>query len=107
MNLHQLPASRMAELIRSRQISPVELVKTHLARIESLNPKLNAFIELRAEQALAEAEAAEKSLRRGDSVGFLHGIPISIKSAIAGAGLKWECGSRTRAGFIAQQDAVL
>lgn len=97
----------MADLVRSRQISPVELVRAHLARIERFNPKLNAFVELREDPALAEANAAEQALDRGDPPGPLHGIPISIKSAVAVAGLKFECGSRTRAGLIAQQDAVL
>jgi Asp-tRNA(Asn)/Glu-tRNA(Gln) amidotransferase A subunit family amidase len=97
----------MAELVRSRQISPVDLVNAHLTRIECLNPKLNAFIELRADQALTEAQTAEKAVQRGDALGPLHGIPISIKSSIAVAGLKFECGSRTRAGLIAKKDAVL
>ena len=97
----------MAELVRSREVSPVELVNAHLSRIERLNLKLNAFIELRTELALAEARAAETAVQRGHAVGPLHGVPISIKSSIAVAGLKLECGSRTRAGLIAQRDAAL
>src|SRR5690348_17177922 len=107
MHLHQLPASRMAELVRCGQISPVELVQAHVARIERLNPKLNAFIELRAHSALADAQAAEEAVQHGDEVGPLHGVPVSIKSSIAIAGLKFECGSRTRAGLVAKKDAVL
>src|ERR1700741_5344559 len=107
MNLHQLAASQMAELVRRRQVSPVELVEWHLARIEDLNPALNAFIELRTNEALAGAKAAEKALSKSDPLGPLHGIPVSVKSAVAVAGLKFECGSRTRAGLVAQQDAVL
>ena len=107
MNLHDLPAGQMAGLVRSSQVSPVELVKAHLTRIEELNPKLNAFIELRTDQALAEAKAAEKAIQRRDRIGPLHGVPISIKSAVAVAGSKFECGSRSRAGLIAQEDAVL
>src|SRR5207248_2262987 len=107
MNLHQLPATEIAEQVRRRQISPTELVEAHLARIERLNPKLNAFIELRMDEALAEAKAAEKKVEKSDPLAPLHGDPISIKSAIAVAGLKFECGSPTRAGLVAQQDAVL
>src|SRR6266481_3205484 len=107
MDLHQLPATRMAELVRSRHISPVDLVNAHFTRIERFNPKLNAFIELRADQALTEAQTAEKAVQRGEALGPLHGIPVSIKSSIAVAGLKFECGSRTRAGLIAKKDAVL
>src|SRR5689334_20619528 len=104
---HCLPIHRMTELIRSRQISSFELADIHLQRIERINPDLNAFVELRSDEALAEAGAVDKALQRGEAVGPLHGIPISIKSAIAVARLKFECGSRTRFGFIAEQDAVL
>lgn len=97
----------MASLIRERKLSPVELVGAHFARIEALNPKLNAFIELRTESAMAEAQGAENAVQRGDAVGPLHGVPISIKSSVAVSGLRHECGSRTRAGIVAQQDAVL
>ncbi|PYY12808.1 MAG: amidase, partial [Acidobacteria bacterium] len=107
MNLHELPASRMAELVACRQVSPVELVEAHLERIGRLNPKLNAFIELRTDLARAEARSAEKAVQAGDALGRLHGIPVSIKSSIAVAGLKFECGSRTRAGLVAKKDAVL
>jgi Asp-tRNA(Asn)/Glu-tRNA(Gln) amidotransferase A subunit family amidase len=107
MQIHQLSLAQMAELVRSREISPVEIVDAHLDRIEQLNPKLNAFIELRANAAFQEAKAAEEAVRRADPLGALQGVPISIKSAIAVAGLKHECGSRTRAGVIASQDAVL
>src|SRR5207302_6178433 len=107
MQLHQLSLAQMAELIRWRKLSPVELVRAYLERIEELNPKLNAFIELRAEAALFEAKAAESAGERGDQLGLLHGVPISIKSSIAVNGLRFECGSPTRRGIVAQQDAVL
>ena len=96
----------MAELVRAGKLSPVEIVDAHLHRIEQLNPKLNAFVELRKD-ALQEAKAAEEAVRRGVGLGPLHGVPITIKSSIAVAGMKYECGSRTRAGLVAQKDAVL
>jgi Asp-tRNA(Asn)/Glu-tRNA(Gln) amidotransferase A subunit family amidase len=105
--LHQLSLSQMCSLIHERKLSPVELVRHHLDRVERLNSQLNAFIELRAEAALREAQAAETAIVRGEPLSPLHGIPISIKSAIAVAGLKQECGSRTRAGIVAKEDAVL
>jgi Asp-tRNA(Asn)/Glu-tRNA(Gln) amidotransferase A subunit family amidase len=107
MDIHHRSAAEIAELIRSREISPVEVVRAHFDRIDELNPKLNAFIELRRDAALHEAQVAEHALTRHDDLGPLHGVPISIKSSIAIAGLKHECGSRTRAGLVAQQDAVL
>jgi Asp-tRNA(Asn)/Glu-tRNA(Gln) amidotransferase A subunit family amidase len=106
-SIHQLSVVQMSQLIRERRLSVLELVKAHLDRIEQLNPQLNAFIELRREAALREARIADQTLERGERVGSLHGIPISIKSSIAVAGLRHECGSRTRAGIVASEDAVL
>jgi Asp-tRNA(Asn)/Glu-tRNA(Gln) amidotransferase A subunit family amidase len=105
--LPQTSLADLATLIRNREVSPVEVVKAHLDRIEELNPDLNAFIELRSEAALDEARRAEAALLAGKNPGPLHGIPLSIKSAIAVAGLRQECGSRTRSGFIAERDAFL
>jgi len=97
----------MSQLIREQKLSPVELLRAHYARIERLNPRLNAFIELRQEDALAEARAAEEAVGRNAKLGALHGVPVSIKSSIAVAGFKFECGSPTRRGIIASEDAVL
>ena len=107
MHLHQFSLSQIAGNIRARELSPVEVLRAHLERIEQFNPKLNAIIEVRADSALREARAAENAIANGEEIGPLHGIPISIKSAIAVAGLKQECGSRTRLGLVANQDAVL
>jgi Asp-tRNA(Asn)/Glu-tRNA(Gln) amidotransferase A subunit family amidase len=107
MQIHQISLTQIAELVRAGELSPVEVVYAHLHRIEQLNPKLNAFIELRTEAALREAQVAEDKVRRKEHLGPLHGVPISIKSSIAVAGLKHECGNRTRVGIVAQEDAVL
>ena len=82
----------MAVNIRSRKISPVELTEAHLARIACLNPKLNAYVHVDAEGARQQAEAAESALtsRVGrDSLGPLHGVPLSMKSSVDVAG--WPC----------------
>ena len=105
--LHQLSLAQMSQFIRERKLSPLELLGAHYTRIERLNPKLNAFIELRQEAAIAEARAAEEAVVHNAKVGALHGVPISIKSSIAVAGLKFECGSPTRRGIVASEDAVL
>lgn len=102
-----LPIARMNQLIRERKFSPVELLRAHYKQIERLNPKLNAFIELRQAAAIVEAQAAEQAVGRNAKLGPLHGIPISIKSSIAVGGLKFECGSPTRKGIVASEDAVL
>jgi Asp-tRNA(Asn)/Glu-tRNA(Gln) amidotransferase A subunit family amidase len=100
-------AVAMAEQIRQKKLSPVELVDAHLARIEKLNPKLNAFVQVEAEGAHREARAAEDAVLRGEKLGPLHGVPVSIKSSIEVAGLRCEAGSKLRAGFVASRDAPL
>src|SRR4051795_5653179 len=97
----------MAELVRQKQLSPVELVEAHYQQIELLNPALNAFVDLRHDAAFAEARDLEARIAQGDEVGPLAGVPISIKSCIDVAGMKCEAGSKLRAGNIPQSDAVL
>ncbi|MGA9510842.1 MAG: amidase [Candidatus Sulfotelmatobacter sp.] len=102
-----LSAVSMAEKIRGQTISPVELLDAHLAQIERLNPKLNAFIQIDSERARRAARDAESSIRKRGKIGPLHGVPISIKSSISVEGLRWEAGTRLRTGFVARQDAPL
>jgi len=97
----------MAEQIREKKLSPVELVEAHLARIEQLNPKLNAFVQVDADGARRQARAAETAATRGEKVGPLHGVPLSVKSSIEVAGLRCEAGTKLRAGYVASQDAPL
>lgn len=100
-------ASSMAARVAAKRLAPVELVEAHLQQIEKLNPKLNAFVDLRPEAALAEARAAETKVTNGDQLGPLHGVPLSIKSCVDVAGLKCEAGSKLRAGNVPKKDAVL
>ena len=102
-----LSAVTMAEQVREKKISPVELADAHLAKIDHLNPKLNAFVHVDAERVRGEARIAEAAVISGRSLGPLHGVPISIKSSIEVAGLRCEAGTRLRSGFIAVKDAPL
>src|SRR5438445_2209680 len=102
-----LSATEMAKGIREKQLSPVELIEAHLSRIETLNPKMNAFVQLAAERARSQAQAAETAVMGGKVWGPLHGVPISIKSSIEVAGLRCEAGTRLRAGLVAEKDAPL
>jgi len=102
-----LSAVSMAEQIRQKKLSPVELMAAHLARIEQLNPKLNAFVQVDAEGARRQARAAEEAVVRGEKLGPLHGVPVSIKSSIEVNGMRSEAGTKLRAGFVAAQDAPL
>jgi Asp-tRNA(Asn)/Glu-tRNA(Gln) amidotransferase A subunit family amidase len=102
-----LSAVSMAEQIRQKKLSPIELVEAHLARIEKLNPKLNAFVQVDAEGARRQARAAEGAVVRGEKLGPLHGVPVSIKSSMEVEGMRCESGTRLREGFVATQDAPL
>src|SRR6202451_1911604 len=102
-----LPSASIPQQIRKKKISPVELVQAHLAKIARLNPQLNAFVQVDSEGALRAARSAEAAVTRGETLGPLHGVPISIKSSLEVAGLRCEAGTRLRAGFVARQDAPL
>src|SRR5438445_1099038 len=103
-----LSATSMAEQIRQKKLSPVELVEAHLAKIARLNPQLNAFVQVDADTALRQARVAEHSVTQGQSLGPLHGVPLSIKSSInVGGGLRCEAGTKLRAGCVPSPDAPL
>ena len=102
-----LPAVTMAEQVRTRKLSPVELAQAHLEKIARLNPKLNAFVHVDPDQVLRQARAAESAVMKAGPLGPLHGVPISIKSSIDVAGLRCESGTRLRAGRIPTADAPL
>jgi Asp-tRNA(Asn)/Glu-tRNA(Gln) amidotransferase A subunit family amidase len=102
--------STIAEItasIRSKKVSPVEIVDAHLSRIESLQPKLNAFVHLDAGAARAQARAAEAAVSRSQALGLLHGVPVTLKSCIDVA--NWPCpaGSLLRKDYVPRSDAPL
>jgi aspartyl-tRNA(Asn)/glutamyl-tRNA(Gln) amidotransferase subunit A len=94
-----------SEQIRRRTISPVELTRDCLARIEQLNPRLNAFITVTAESALDQAQIAQDEIQRGDWRGPLHGIPIGLKDLIDTAGVRTTAGSAMFKDRVPSQDA--
>src|SRR6267154_2056264 len=102
-----LPAVVMAEQIRNKKISPVELIEAHLAQIEKLNPQLNAFVQVDAQGARRAAHDAEIAVMQRTTLGPLHGVPVSIKSSLEVAGMRCESGTRLRAGFVPTADAPL
>jgi Asp-tRNA(Asn)/Glu-tRNA(Gln) amidotransferase A subunit family amidase len=102
-----LSATAMAKGIREKKISPVELIDAHLAQIERLNPKLNAFVHVDADGARHAAQIAEAAVARNEIPGPLHGVPVSIKSSLEVAGFRCESGTRLRAGFVPTRDAAL
>ena len=96
--------TRLAELIRNRKVSPVEVVESCLSRIELLNPKLNAIVTI-APDVMEKAREAEAAVMRGDALGPLHGVPVTIKDTIETEGLRTTSGSAMRAQFIPEHDA--
>jgi amidase len=106
-DLNFLSAVAMAEQIRRKELSPVELVEAHLEQIEKLNPRLNAFVQVDIAGARSQAKAAEQAVARGLVVGPLHGVPLSIKSSMDVRGMRCESGTKLRKGHIAEKDAPL
>jgi aspartyl-tRNA(Asn)/glutamyl-tRNA(Gln) amidotransferase subunit A len=97
----------VAEMIRTRQVSPVEVTRRVLARIDALDHTLNAFVTVLSEQALAEASEAEREILGGRYSGPLHGIPVSIKDLFATQGIRTTAGSRVLANHIPDHDATV
>ncbi|MFZ0292117.1 MAG: amidase, partial [Candidatus Sulfotelmatobacter sp.] len=97
--------SELAPRLRRREVSPLELTRTCLDRIDKLNPRLNAFITVTAESALAEARAAEREIFHGEWRGPLHGIPIAIKDLIDTAGVRTSAASALYQNRVPVEDA--
>jgi aspartyl-tRNA(Asn)/glutamyl-tRNA(Gln) amidotransferase subunit A len=104
--IHYQEATALAALIRTKQLSSHEVVQAHLDRIEAVNPKINAVVTLMAEDALTSADAADKAVTSGASLGPLHGVPFSIKDALDTAGVLTHRGSKLFAGNIPGKDAT-
>ena len=98
-------ATELADAIRDRQISAVELLDAHLARIEERNPALNAIVTLDADRARARAKEADEAQARGEFWGLLHGVPVTIKDAIATEGIRTTGGHEPLADYVPNEDA--
>jgi aspartyl-tRNA(Asn)/glutamyl-tRNA(Gln) amidotransferase subunit A len=101
-----LPASEQARLVRASELSPLEVVDAALARIEALDPRVNAFTELRADLARAEARALGERIARGDDPGPLAGLPIGVKDLEDVAGMRTTYGSVPFRDRVARRDSV-
>ncbi len=99
-------AVELANRIRAREISAVEVVETHLARIDAVNPSLNAVVTRCDEMAIDRAKQADAALARGDTPGPLHGLPITIKDAFDTAGVRSTGGSKGRAHYVPTSNAT-
>jgi len=100
------PARELAELIRNRALSPVELMKNTLARIETLNPALNAFVQLCPDRAMAEAREIEARILEGETPGPLAGIPLGVKDLEDVKGMVTSFGSIPYKDNVAEEDSI-
>ncbi|TXM57739.1 amidase [Methylobacterium sp. WL120] len=98
-------ATRLAELIRTRQLSPVEVVQAHLDRIAAVDPQINAIVTV-ADGALAAAKEAEAAVMAGRELGPLHGVPFTVKDSIDTAGVMTQRGSPIFKGRTPEADAT-
>src|SRR5258705_7594287 len=103
-----MPAWEMAAAIGRKKVSPVEVMKEVLARIDRLNPTLNAFVTLTAEQAMRDARAAERALgKKGAKLGPLHGVPFSTKDLVLTKGIRTTFGTRLYADNVPTETAPM
>jgi aspartyl-tRNA(Asn)/glutamyl-tRNA(Gln) amidotransferase subunit A len=98
-------ATKLAELIRTREVSPVEVMKAHLDRIKAINPKVNAIVTI-AKNALESAREAEAAVQRGDELGPLHGVPFTVKDSIDTANVPTQRGTPIFKGRTPDKDAT-
>lgn len=105
--LYELPATVLAELIRTGEVSAVEVVDAHIARIEAVNPRLNAIVEDRFADARREATLADARVRAGGELPALLGVPCTIKEFIGVTGMSWTAGLYARRGRRADVDATV
>src|SRR5688500_10155686 len=103
-----LPATTLARVIGKKQVSPVEVVNAVLARIDKVNPALNAFVTLADEQARRDARAAERALtKRGATLGPLHGVPFAVKDLVITKGVRTTFGTPIYRDNIPTEDAPI
>ena len=102
------PATTLADMIRKKKVSPVEVVAATLTRIEKLNPRLNAYVTVLADEAAARAKAAERALtRRSATLGPLHGVPYSVKDLVVTRGVRTTFGTLLYRDNVPTEDAPI
>jgi len=106
-SLCDLGAFELAARIRRKEVSARDVMAAHLARIERINPKVNAIVTVVAERAMADAAKADEQTARGGTLGVLHGLPIAHKDLVDTAGIRTTRGSRFYADNVPTRDALI
>src|SRR5918996_6050589 len=107
LELCYMSAGELSRLIQCREVSPVEVIDAHLARIEATDGVLNSFITLLPDRARAAARLAETQIQSGNYRGPLHGIPVGLKDLFNTGGVRTTSGSRIFDNFIPRQDCTV
>ena len=102
-----MSASDLADKIKEKQISPVEVVQAYLDRIEAVDAKVNAFITVMSDEALEAARRSEADVIAGSIKGPLHGVPVGVKDQIYTKGIRTSCASKIRSHFVPNFDATV
>ena len=105
--LHTLGVAAVADLVRRREVSPVEVVEACLTRLDAVEPALQAWVTVHRQGALSAAKQCEQAVQRGETVGRLAGVPVGLKDIIYTAGLRTAAGSRVYANFVPTYDATV
>ena len=107
IELCYMSAGQLSRLVQAKEVSPVEIVDAHLARIDATDPVLNSFITLLPEEARAAARRAESEIQAGNYRGPLHGIPVGLKDLFNTAGVRTTSGSRIFDNFVPTEDCTV
>ena len=102
-----LSVTQLGELIKNREVSPVEVVESYLDRLDSLNDRLYAYLTVCGDQALQSARESERALLRGESRGPLHGVPVAVKDQLNTAGIRTTSGTPIFNDFVPDEDATV
>jgi len=102
-----MPAHKLAKLIKTKKLSPVEVIQKFLDRIEKINPKVNAYCTVAADYALEEAREAEKKILSCVPIGQLHGVPVAIKDVTLTKGIRTTFGSRLYKDYVPNLDSLV
>ncbi len=106
-DLTRLSIAEVSELIRTSQVSPLDLVDATLARIDELDGNINSYITVMSDRARTSAVEAERMVRAGEYLGPLHGVPIGLKDIIATKDVRTTCGSKVLTDWVPDQDATV
>ncbi len=105
-DLPYLSTAELGELIRQKDVSPVEVTESYLERIADLNFKFNPYLTVCHKEALQTAHEAERAISQGNHLGPMHGIPVAVKDQLGTKGVRTTVGSRFTADFVPEEDAT-